>query len=106
MFYLLPLSVLRKSQKDDLALRKTKSHYKAWKFDTNGVPYIGHASCHQQQPETNDYELAAAVTFNRSSEAASRNVEDPYHVTTDEVSAIRNVCVLHDHTVGPHHSYN
>ena len=44
-------------------------------------------------------QLTDAVTSNRSSEAASPNVEDPYHVTTDEVSAIRNVCVLHDHTI-------
>ena len=39
------------------------------------------ADCHQPQAETNHYqELIPGVT------------EDPYHVTVDVISAIKNVC--------------
>ena len=67
------------------------------------VLLIGRATCHQPQADTNDYqELVAGVTSNGSSEAAPPNREDPYHVTADEISAIRNVCCTACH----HISYN
>ena len=55
---------------------------------------IERADCHQPQADTNHYQqvLVAGVTSNGSSEAAQPNREDPYRVTTDEISAIRNVC--------------
>lgn len=59
------------------------------------VLIIEHAGCHQTQADTNHYqELFSGVTSNGSSEAAQPNREDPYHVTTDVISAIRSVCCI------------
>ena len=67
------------------------------------VLIIEHATCHQPQADTNHYqELIAGVTSNESSGAIPPNREDPYHMTTDEISAIRNVCCTACH----HISYN
>ena len=54
---------------------------------------IEHATCHRTQADTNHYQvLIPGVTSNGSSEATPPNRENPYHVTGDEISAIRNVC--------------
>ena len=51
---------------------------------------IEHATCHQPQAATNYYQqLIVGVG---SSNGSQPNREDPYHVTTDEIAAIRNVC--------------
>ena len=54
---------------------------------------IEHATCHKPQAETHDYQelIIVGATSNGSSEAAQPNLNHPYHVSADEISANRNV---------------
>ena len=54
------------------------------------VLIIEHATCHQPQADTNHYQVL--IPGVGSSNESQPNREDPYHVTADEISAIRNVC--------------
>ena len=58
------------------------------------IVFIEHATCRQPEAATNDCQevFVAGVTSNGSSETTPPNREDSYQVTTDIISAIRNVC--------------
>ena len=55
------------------------------------VLIIEHADCHNAQANNNK-SLSSTGTTDESSEP---NLENPYHVTADEISAIRNVHVCY-----------